>query len=448
MANVKDKYPEFYTVDDAINFDEATCKMIQEKYSNTLKVQLSGAHYFVKAENAHLTEANGKQWIDMLGAVGVMSVGNNNEFVWKQIEKVFNARCYNMGAVSYHNIAAAFYSNIARTTPGGALTKVQMATGGAEALEGCIKLVKIAHRNNKNKTKILSTINAFHGKTAGAVSVGGKDTWQAYQGGLILDQVTHIPYNDVAALKKELETGQYQAFFMEPVQGEGGVNVASEEFFKTARDLCTKTNTYLVADEVQTGCGRTGKMWACQWFDIIPDVMSFAKGISGGFIPLAGYCAKPEVHDAAYGTPETAFHHTATYQGCAYAAASGIAALQFIIENDLPGMANEKGKVIFDAMKATKEKYPGIIKDVRGKGMIIGVEFEPTKPGLEDKYGANWATECERFFSEEFRIQVMHSFNNQKVFRWLPPLTAPMEDIEYAIKSFDAAVKHVYDLAK
>jgi putrescine aminotransferase len=447
MKKVKDVYADFYTVDDAVNMDFETVKRLQGTYSNKLKVELSGAKYFKRAENATFIDHEGKKHIDMMGAVGVMTVGNNNPFIWEQMEKVFKAKSYAMGAISYHNIAAAFYRNIALTTPGQLLTKAQTAGGGAEAIEGVIKLCKIANRDKPHKTKLLSTINAFHGKTAGAVSLGGKDTWQAYQGGLMLDQVTHIPYNDVAALEKHLSTGIYQGFIVEPIQGEGGVFVASDEFMRKARELCDKYDTIFVCDEIQTGCCRTGKFWACEWYDVVPDVIVFAKGVSGGIVPLAGYVARAEVYDAAYGTPETAFHHTATYQGNAYACAAGIASIQFMLENDLCSMALQKGRVIMEAMREAQKKYPGIIKEVRGRGCLIGVEFEAVRPELAAKYGDNWAMECERFFCEEFRIQIMHSFNNPKVFRWLPPLTATEEDISYALRAFAASARRVYELA-
>jgi putrescine aminotransferase len=448
MKNVKEVYREFCTVDDAINFDFDTVKNLQETYSNKLKVVLSGGKYFKKAENATFIDHAGNKHVDMMGAVGVMTVGNNNPFIWEQIEKVFKAKNYMMGAISYHNVAAAFYRNLALTTPGQKLTKAQIAGGGAEAIEGAIKLCMIACRNKPNKTKILATINAFHGKTSGAVSVGGKDTWQAHQGRLLLNQITHIPFNDVEALKKELSSGIYQGFVVEPIQGEGGVHVATGEFMQTAREYCDKYDTIFVADEIQTGCCRTGKFWASEWVNVIPDVITFGKGISGGLIPLAGYIAKAEIYDAAYGTAETAFHHTATYQGNAIACAAGIASLQYMIENDLCSAAQEKGKIIKDAMLEAQKKYPGIIKEVRGRGCLIGVEFEPVKDSLKEKYGENWAMECEHYFSEEFRIQIMHSFNNPKVFRWLPPLTAPKEDIDYALNAFDKSVEHVYKLAK
>jgi len=448
--NVKDVYKEFLTVDDAVSLDFESVKNLQETYSNKLKVVLSGGKYFTKAENAHFIDHEGNKWYDMMGAVGVMTVGNNNEFIWQNIEKIFKAKSYAMGAVSYHNIAAAFYRNLALTTPNQALTKAQIGGSGAEANEGALKLCKIAKRDNPQKTKILSTFGAFHGKTTGAVSLGGKDTWWAHQGKLLLDQVTHIKFNDVEALKKELSSGIYQGFIMEPIQGEGGVNVATEEFMKTAREYCTKYDTIFVLDEVQTGCCRTGKFWACQWWDVIPDVITFGKGISGGIIPLAGYIARPEVYDAAYGSPQTAFHHTATYQGNAYACAAGIASIQYMLEHDLSAKAIENGQFIVNAMNEAWKKYPGIIKDVRGKGCLIGVEFENIPEDKKHKYPNNsfWSEPCEMYFSNEFRIQIMHSFNNPKVFRWLPPLTATKEDLQYALDAFSKSVEYVYGLSK
>ena len=157
MKNVRDVYKNFVTIDDAITMDFETVKRLQTTYSNSLKVELSGSPYFVKAENAHLTDYEGNQHYDMVGAVGVMTVGNNNAFVWEQLEKIFKAKCYTMNATAWHNIASAFYNNLAMTTPGQKLTKVQTAGGGAEAIEGIIKLCKIAFRDSKTKTKLLGT---------------------------------------------------------------------------------------------------------------------------------------------------------------------------------------------------------------------------------------------------------------------------------------------------
>lgn len=447
MRNVRDVYKNFVTIDDAITMDFETVKRLQTTYSNALKVELSNSPYFVKAENAHLTDYQGNMHTDMVGAVGVMTVGNNNAFVWEQLTKVFNAKCYTMNATAWHNIASAFYANLAMTTPGQQLTKVQTAGGGAEAIEGIIKLCKIAFRDSKTKTKLLGTNMAFHGKTTGSVSIGGSERWQKYQGGLLMDQVAHIPFNDVDALKRELSKGIYQGFFVEPIQGEGGVFVATDEFLQTARELCDKYDTIFVCDEIQTGCCRTGKFWASEWANVVPDVMAFGKGISGGIIPMAGYVAKPDVFDRAFGTPETCFHHTATYQGNAYGCAAGTAAIQYMIEHDLCSFALEQGEKIRNAMLSMQDQYPSIIKEVRGRGCLIGIEFEDTKPEHADKYGFNWAIECERYISTECRVQVLHSFNNARVFRWLPPLTALPEDIDYALNSFEASVKHVYDLA-
>ena len=194
----------------------------------------------------------------MIGAVGVVTVGNNNEYIWSEISKVFESKQYMMGAIAYHNVAAAFAHNMAVLSPGGKLTKMGTATGGAEAVEGTIKLIKLACRNDPKRAKILACQGGFHGKTTGAVSVGGKEKWRMYQHPL-MECVDHVPYGDAEALEKALKDECYMAFYLEPIQGEGGIIVPPEGYLKKVRELCTKYGTYMVADEIQCGCARTGK---------------------------------------------------------------------------------------------------------------------------------------------------------------------------------------------
>ena len=179
----------------------------------------------------------------MIGAVGVVTVGNNNEFVWNEIEKVIPDKQYMMGTIAYHNIAAAFAHDLSLLSPGGKLTKVGTATGGAEA-------------------------------------VGGKEKWRMDQHPL-MECVDHVPYGDSRVLEEYLSKGCYMAFYV-TYPGEGGIIVPPEGYLKEVRRLCDKYDTYMVADEIQCGCARTGKMWAVDHEDVVPDCLTFAKGFSGG----------------------------------------------------------------------------------------------------------------------------------------------------------------------
>ena len=300
----------------------------------------------------------------MIGAVGVVTVGNNNEYIWSEISKVFESKQYMMGAIAYHNVAAAFAHNMAVLSPGGKLTKMGTATGGAEAVEGTIKLIKLACRNDPKRAKILACQGGFHGKTTGAVSVGGKEKWRMYQHPL-MECVDHVPYGDAEALEQALKDECYMAFYLEPIQGEGGIIVPPEGYLTKVRELCTKYHTYMVADEIQCGCARTGKMWAVDHENVVPDCLTFAKGFSGGLIPFGGYICTEELYEAAYGSIETCFHHTATYQENGISAAAGLASLQYILDNHLIEAAAEKGEYFISELKKIQEKYPKIIKEVR-----------------------------------------------------------------------------------
>ena len=183
---------------------------------------------------------------------------------------------------------------------------------------------------------------------------------------------------------------------MEPIQGEGGIIVPPEGYLTQVRELCDKYDTYFVADEIQAGCARTGKMWAVDHEGVVPDCLTFAKGFSGGLIPFGGYICKEELYEAAYGSVETCFHHTATYQENGISAAAGLASLEYILEHDLISAAAEKGEYFIGELKRIGEKYPGIFKEIRGKGLMIGLETYETPEAYKLQFGDYYADAFEK----------------------------------------------------
>jgi putrescine aminotransferase len=440
MSNIKDKIKGFYTVDDAIGLDYETTQKLQFKHLNKTRTILGDSKYFVRADGAVFIDHEGNEHIDMIGAVGVVAVGNNNEFIWNELEKVFRSKQYMMGTVAYHNIAAAFAHNMALLSPGGELTKMGTATGGAEAIEGTIKLVKLASRDKQGGKKILACDGAFHGKTTGAVSVGGKEKWRMYQHPT-METVDWVPYGDAAALEAALSTNEYIAFYTEPIQGEGGILVPPAGYLKKVRELCTKYDVIFVADEIQTGCGRTGRMWCVDHDGVVPDVIAFAKGFSGGLVPFGGYICREDVYEAAYGSAETCFHHTATYQENGLSATAGLASLEYILEYDLIEGAAEKGVYFIGKLRELQEKYPDVVKEVRGKGLMIGMEFYEIPEKYREGYGNYYADPVNDDLVDKYRIQVNHTINNPAVFRFLPPLIVTREQIDYTVESVDRAIR-------
>ena len=396
----------FYSIDDAIAMDFETTKELQLTHLNRERTLNGGSKFFTRAEDCYFTDHEGNRHLDMIGAVGVVTVGNNNEFVWNEIEKVFRTKQYMIGTIAYHNIAAAFAHDLSLLSPGGKLTKVGTATGGAEA-------------------------------------VGGKEKWRMYQHPL-MECVDHVPYGDSRVLEEYLSKGCYMAFYVEPIQGEGGIIVPPEGYLKEVRRLCDKYDTYMVADEIQCGCARTGKMWAVDHEDVVPDCLTFAKGFSGGLIPFGGYLCTEELYETAYGSVETCFHHTATYQENGISAAAGLASLEYILENDLIQAAAEKGSYFMNALKKIQEKYPQIIKEVRGKGLMIGLETYEIPEEFKEGYGDYFADPINNDLVEKYRIQANHTINNPAVFRFLPPLTIKKEDLDYALASMEKAAADAY----
>ncbi|CAA93294.1 aspartate aminotransferase family protein [Schizosaccharomyces pombe] len=441
-------YPEgLWCFDEAMKMDPETTVKLQLDHLNKLRTVHGHARNFVKADNSRFVDEKGTEHLDLIGGVGVVTVGNNNQYVWDCLQKCFDAKLYMMGAISYRNLAAAFGRNMALLSPGQKLTRTWTATGGAEANEGVIKLIRLATRYKPNKKKFLSTLNSFHGKTTGAVFLGGKEKWQKYQSPAPFD-VDYVPYGDAEALQVALSSGMYRSFIVEPIQGEGGVIVPPPGYLAKARELCTKYDTYLVLDEIQTGCGRTGKFWACEYENIIPDCIAFAKGFSGGLIPFAGYIATEELWNAAYNSLETAFLHTATYQENTLGLAAGVATIDYIVQNDLLSRCRKLGGIMFDRLNKLQTKFPHVMKDVRGRGMIVGIEFYPIPESVQEEFGEYYATPIVNDLADTYHVQVYCSLNNPSVFRFLPPLTIPEADldeglsaVESAVAKFDAKVK-------
>lgn len=437
MRNVKEIYENFVTIDDAMKLSYEEVKENYKTYQNAMALGFFEAigvtRNYVKAEGSKFIDDEGNEYLDFLGGVGVLNIGHNNKEVFESIDKVFGLPC--TPQLQVPRIASAFAKNLAMTAPKG-LSKVWFGTGGAEAVEGAMKCAKMA----TNRSRFVSTFNAFHGKTAGALSVTRQAL--AKNQGTLLPGVNFVPYGDTASLELALQDKNVAAFIAEPIQGEGGINVPPPGYFKAVRSLCDKYGTLFIADEVQTGVGRTGTLWAVEYEDVIPDILVFAKGVSGGLIPLAGYITKPEIWDAAFGSPETGMIHTNTYGNNTLACAVGLRTLQYVIENDLPRQSKEKGEYVLEKLKAIASKYPLLIKEVRGRGLFIGIEFKKQAELLKMAEGAVEImafTLCKKLF-EIGKCFVAFTFSNPTTIRVEPPLNTTYEQLDTFINVFEKAI--------
>jgi putrescine aminotransferase len=316
----------------------------------------------------------GREYLDCLGGYGIFSAGINHPRVVKAVTDQLQRMALNSQEL-LEPWRAALAKLLADITPG-ELSCSFFINNGTDAVEGAIKLARLYTGRNT----FLSTLGGFHGKSMGSLSLMGKATFrEPFRGGL--QDVRFAPYGDSIALRAEFEKAEavgtpIAAFIVEPVQGEAGAVVPPPDYLPRARELCDRFGALLIADEIQTGMGRTGKLWGVDHSDVTPDIMCVGKAIGGGVMPLAAFIATPKIWEVLVPNPVI---HSTTFGGNPIACAAGIAAINVTLEQDLPGQAAAKGQLLMKGLKDLQAKFPGVLSTVRGRGLLIGLEF-PSDP--------------------------------------------------------------------
>ena len=378
-----------------------------------------------EAKGCIVTDSQGRRFLDCLGGYGTMSLGHSHprivDAAKKQLDKMaFSSR------VLFNAPQAALAKKLTEMAPGD-LEFAFFCNSGAEAAEAAIKFARIT----TGRTKLVSAEAGYHGKTMGALSVSGRNKYKTPFAPLV-PNVQNIPFNDIAALEAAIDD-QTAAFLIEPIQGEGGINMASDEYLQSARRICDEKGALLVMDEVQTGLGRTGKLWGCNHAGVAPDMMLLAKALSGGAIPIAAVLGTAKVWEFWQDAP---LIHSSTFGGNPLACAVGLETLQVIEDENLVEKSARAGEIMIAKLRETQAKYPKLVKDVRGRGLIIGVEFPH-----EDITSLVLAGLAQRDV-----LVVPYTFNNPTVTRFEPPLNISDEEIEWATKAFDEAVESAAEL--
>ncbi|MBY6243039.1 aminotransferase class III-fold pyridoxal phosphate-dependent enzyme [Methylosinus sp. Sm6] len=326
-------------------------------------------HVFAKGEGCVLTDTEGRRFLDMVAGYGCLNLGHNPPVVVDALRRFLAEGQPNF--VQYVSLPerTALLAERLCEMAGGGLQRAFFSNSGAEAIEAAIKLAKAANP----RTRLLFAENSYHGKTLGALSVTGRDKHQrAFRP--LLPNCFGVPFGDLQALERELAKGDVAAFIVEPIQGEGGVIVPPVGYLAGVQDLCQRFNSLLIVDEIQTGMGRTGRMLAGQWDGLEPDILALSKSLSGGLVPIGATLSKPEVWDAAYATADRFLLHTSTFGGCNFAAVAGLAALDGIIEQNLPGRAEELGAYFKNELTRVAANYP-FVAEVRGRGLMLAIQF-------------------------------------------------------------------------
>ena len=360
---------------------------------------------FAYGEGSYLTDVTGKQYLDMVAGIAVNSVGHSHPY-WVEAVSKQAARLVHTSNLYQVEKQVELAEKIASVTPKG-MTKTLFVNSGAEANEAALK---IAVRKT-GRSKVLSALNSFHGRTAGALGATGQTKYQDTFQPLISGNYDYFGFGDLGSLKEKI-CKDTAAVILEPIQGEGGVQVASKEFFKGVRDICTDNGTLMIMDEVQTGIARTGKWFGIQHYDVVPDIMTLAKGLGGG-VPIGAAVTTEDI--AKILTPGT---HGTTFGGNPLVCAAGSAVIEIIEQEKLVENAKKLGDKLMNELKAVKN--PEII-DVRGKGLLIGVEIK---------------TKAKEFQEFALKCGVLVNICHGNVLRLMPPLNITEDDTEMFMHIF------------
>jgi putrescine aminotransferase len=381
-------------------------------------MKLSGSPVEVRAAGSTIWDQHGKAYLDFAGGYGVFTLGHSHPRVLAAVREQME-RMSLSGKTMFNVVLGRAAKRLAELTPGD-LQLSFWCNSGTEALEGAIKLARAA----TGRGKIVATHNAYHGKTLGALSISGRKTFQEPFRPLLAD-VAHVPFADAAALDEALRDAA--AFVVEPVQGEGGVNVPPAGYLRAVRAACDRAGALFIADEVQTGLGRCGYLFACERDDVVPDVMTLAKGLSGGVIPVGAFIARPDAWNRAYA--KAPLVHTSTFGGSEIACAAALAAMDVLVEDDLVANARARGEQLLDGCRAIALEYPQVIREARGLGLLVGVEL------TNEGYGG-W------IIPEMLKAGVTAAWtlNQQRVIRLEPPLIVSEGEVEIALAAFCAGV--------
>lgn len=407
---------------------------LHKTYLNSGLLQLMGLLHFDRvfesASGCSVWDKDGKEYLDCLGGYGALNLGHNPEVVWKAIYRV--SLSPNILQASLGRFPAILAHNLAQVTPG-KLQRTFFSNSGAEAVECALKMARAA----TGRKIIISVEGSFHGKTFGALSATGQRKYQEPFEPMV-PGFEILPFDDIEALGSRLQQGDVAAFIVEPVLGEGGILLHYPGYLPHVAELCRKNGALLILDEIQTGLGRTGRLFAAEHEGIEPDIMCLAKSLGGGYIPIGATITTDSVWQKAFGGMFNCLRHTSTFGGIALASAAGIAALGAIIEGQLSAHAERIGNYMLGEFRALAEQYD-FIREVRGQGLLIGIEFKVPKGWVGKQAYEFVGSMISGALLNEHRIITAYTLNNPATVRIEPPLIITENEAERCVE----AVKQV-----
>ncbi len=392
---------------------------------------------YVRGEGHLLVDAEGNHILDAVSGYGAVPFGHNCEWVWSAVRDFERSREPAIVQPSVLPGAGELAEALIRHAPPG-LRHVVFGNSGTEAVEAAIKACRVATR----RLGIISTEGGFHGKTLGALSATGRDFFQTGSGAPVAG-FRRVPYGDADALEQVLRecAASTAAFIVEPIQGEGGVIEPPADYLKAVRALCDKHDVLLIVDEVQTGLGRTGPLFACLAEGIIPDALTLSKALGGGLVPVSACLLSPKAY-----TKDFALKHSSTFAGNALAMRVGLRVVERLVSDGEAVLENvvRQGAYLKRGLREVQREYGSVIRDVRGRGLMLGVELGVDRTNIRRGLGALLPMLGEGLapFAASYLLNVSHlrvapTLHGTTVLRVQPPLTVTLDECDWILRAFD-----------
>ncbi len=392
---------------------------------------------YTRAEGPYLYDEADNRYLDLLSGFGVFALGRNHPTVKAALREVLELDLPDLVQMDVSLLAGILAEKLVQRTPA-PLTRLFFCNSGAEAVEAAIKFA----RYTTGRSRILYCEHAFHGLTMGALSLNGEEIFRQGFGPLLPD-CEAIPFNDLEALERALRTRETAAFIVEPIQGKG-VNLPDDDYLAEAARLCRKHGALFVADEIQTGLGRTGRLWAVEHWNVEPDMLLMAKALSGGFVPVGAVAMTAKIMDRVFNRMDRAVVHGSTFSKNNMAMAAGIATLEVLESENLIANAARQGDALLAELNRLAQRYE-FFHQARGRGLMIALEF-----GKPDSFKLKTAwnlleTANKGLFSQmitiplfkKHRILSQVAGHGMNVVKFLPPLVIGDDDRHWIVEAMD-----------
>jgi len=375
----------------------------------------------VRGEGTRIWDEHGREYLDFFGGPATISLGHSHPVVVDAL--VDQAKQLIHVSNSFYSIPQLQLAEL--LIEHSCFDRVYFMNSGAEANEGALKIARKWGKEKKNGAfEIISAVNAFHGRTLQMITAGGTERYKAPFSPLP-EGFIHVPFNDADAIR-QATTPRTVAVFLEPIQGEGGINVPDDDYLKRVRAWCDEQNILLILDEVQTGCGRTGTLFAYELFGVEPDIVTLGKGIGSG-VPLSAFLVKEH---AAVFTPGD---HGSTYGGEPLTTRVGYEVMKYIIDNDIPGQVAQKAKAVERRLHSLMDRCPHVT-EVRGKGLMWAVQFS--------------GDIGERVTNDALAAGLIVNNVRPNAVRLAPPLTISDDDLEHGLTILEHVIEDAIGASK